>query len=566
MSMKRRNIAVLAALGAALGAATAAGIITARNRSRKQLIGGTDKALPPKRNIYIGGGGLSALSAAYYFIRDCRVPGDSIHIFEESGNIGGALNIGGDCESGYICTPPKNLSLKNHSNLMDMLSCLRSANIPDMSVKDEITNYMCANPVNEQARLIDADGNAVSGGFGLCKACIKRIKTLLKAKDYEISEVSVADFFTDLPEFTHSNLWTLISTAYMMTADSSAVELKHILNCISGEINDLFTMKNTLRAQYNLQETVIDALRIWLESHNVNFATHCRITDVDFEDENNRISAIHLDDNGTLKTYYLNKNDLFLLTNGSISECATIGDYNFPAPAPTDEPASVTLWRKISEKRDGFGNPDVFYYDTDSEIVSFTITARSRRLLDAFNEFTGNAPAGGLLTTFTDSPWGLTISSVAQPYFTTQTDDVTVICGYGVHPAAEGRFTDKPMRYASGAEILFELVKFLHLEDSWDEITKDIINVIPCALPYAGASTLPFSDEEKPISVKDRDSNFAFIGQFTKLGSGISYSSEYAVRTAREAAYRLTGTKKASTPPPRAVRTSYIKLFNALKK
>ena len=566
MTMNKKNIAVLAALGAVLGAATAAGVLTARSRRRNLLGSGADKALPPKRNIYIAGGGLSGLSAAYYLVRDCSIPGDCIHILEESENIGGAFNTGGDCESGFVCTPPKNLSVKNHANLMDMLGGLRSANIPDMTVKDEIKNFMSANPINEKARIIDADGNAVSFGFGLTKPCIKRIKTLLKAKDYEVSEVSVAEFFTDLPEFKDSNLWTLISTAYMMSTDSSVVELKHILNCISGEVGDLFTMKNTLRAQYDLQETVIEALKIWLETQNVNFATHCRVTDADFDDETGNISAIHLNDYGTLKTYYLNKNDLFFITNGSVSECATIGDYNFPAPMPESEPASAALWKKLAQKRIGLGNPEVFYDGVDSEIVSFTITAKSAALLDAICEFTGNDSVGGTLTTFKASPWKLTISTVSQPYFSAQTDDITVICGYGINATAEGRFIDKALRYASGAEILFEIVKHLGIEDRWDDMTEDIINVIPCALPYAGASALPYSDEEKPISVKDKGCNFAFIGQFTKLGSGISSSSEYAVRTAREAAYRLTGTKKTSTPPPKAVRTSYIKLFNALKK
>ncbi|MBR0366119.1 MAG: oleate hydratase [Clostridia bacterium] len=566
MKMNQKNIAILAALGAALGAATAAGVLTARNRRRKELMGGSDKALPPKRNIYIAGGGLSGLSAAYYLIRDCRIPGDSIHIYEESENIGGAFNIGGDCESGFVCTPPKKLSVKNHANLMDMLSELRSANIPDMSVKDEITNFMMANPSHERARIIDAEGNVISNGFGLTRESVKRIKTLLKAKDYEVSEVSVAEFFIELPEFKDSVLWTLISTAYMLTLDSSAVELKHILNCIAGEIGDLFTMKNTLRAQYDLQETVIEALKIWLETHNVNFATHCRVTDADFDEETGNISAIHLDDNGTVKTYYLNKNDLVFITNGSVSECATIGDYNFPAPAPVVEPTSAALWRRLAQKRIGLGDPDVFYDGVDSEIVSFTITARSTALLDAICEFTGNDAVSGMLTTFKDSPWKLTISPVPQPYFGAQTDDITVICGYGVNASAEGRFIDKAMRYASGAEILFEIVKYLGIEERWDELTADIINVIPCALPYAGASALPFSDEEKPMIVTDNVSNFAFIGQFTKLGSGISSSSEYAVRTAREAVYRLTGAKKASTPPPKAVRTSYVKLFNALKK
>lgn len=561
--MKKKTMAGLAALGAFIGIATVAGVANSKRKKRIQLAGKDNKSLPPKRNIYFAGGGLAALSGAYYLIRDCNIPGEDIYIFEESGSIGGAFNVGGDAETGYVCTPPKLLSLRNHSNLMDMLGGLKSANLDDMSVKDEIVNFMNANPINENMRIADENGISVCG-FGLDKNSIKRIKTLLAAKDYVVSEMTVDDYFDDC-NFTASNLWILISSTYMLRNESSAAELKHVINCISGEIPELYTMKNVLRSQFNLQSTVISALEQYLTAHNVNFATHCCVTDVDFNAEDDTISAIHLNDNGTAKTYYFNKNDLFFITNGSISECATIGDYNYPAPVSDKTPVSAALWQNICEKRDGFGNPAIFYDADDSGIISFTITSKSSKLADMIKEYTSNT-SGGILTTFAASPWGLTISTVPQPYFEDQSDDISVICGYGITPEAEGLYIDKQLKHASGAEILFELVKLIGKEEQWDEITSDIINVIPCLMPYATASSLPYSDEEKPLVVKDKNSNFAFIGQFAKLGTGISYSSEYAVRTAREAVYRLTGTKKSSTPPPKAVRTSYLKLFSALKK
>lgn len=562
--MKKKTIAALAALGAVLGAATAAGIITAKKRHHNMLSGGRDKSLPPKRNVYFAGGGLAALSGAYYLIRDCKIPGDSIYIFEGSGNIGGAFNFGGNSETGYVCTTPKLLSLSNHSNIIDMLKGLQSVNIDNMSVRDEIINYMNANPASDGARLIDADKNAVRSGFGVSKSALKRIKTLLGTRDHLISGTSIAEYFIDIPEFLHSNLWAIISPTYLVRETSSVLELKHILNCISGEITDLFTQKNTVRTQLNLQETIISSLKAYLEAHNVNISTHCEVTDADFDDETGRVNAIHLDDNGTLKTFYLNAKDLFFVTNGSISECATTGSYDHPAPAPETAPAAEALWARLCEKRDGFGDPVAFYSDSDNEVISFTITAKSKFLLDKLNELSGNTTASGTLMTFKDSPWGLTVSTLPQPYFSSQADDITVICGYGIYTNEYGKYTDKEMRYSSGAEILFELVKHMGIEDMWDEITKDIVNVIPCAMPYATAASLPYYDGGKPIIVNNSCANIAFIGQFAKLGAGISNSSEYAVRTAREAAYRLTGTKKSSTPPSKTVMGSYI-LFKALK-
>lgn len=564
--MNRKTIAGLAALGAVVGVATAAGILAAKKKNQKQLNGKKHTVLPPKRNIYFAGGGIASLAGAYYLIHDCNVSGECIHIFEATSNLGGAFNVAGDNETGYVCVAPKILSLRNHVNVMDMLSGVPSVNIPGISVKEEIINYMNANPINESTRLVDTNGVKTDLEFGLSKSIIKSVKVLMSEKDDDISDITVDEFFGDAPEFFKSELWILASTSYMLTRNSSALELKHILSCISGEIPELYTMKNTVRAQLNLQETVIDALEQYLSSHNVNFATHCRVLDVDFDENTNKIQALHLNDNGTAKTFYLNKNDLCIITNGSISECASIGDYNAPAPEHEKTPASAALWSKLASKRSDLGNPDRFFSSDETGIISFTITSKSSMLLDYIKQFTSNTVSGGVLTTFKDSPWGLTVSYVPQPYFSSQSDDITVICGYGVNIDRDGLYTGKAMKDASGAEILFELVKHLKLEERWEEISEDIINVIPCAMPYASASSLPYSDGEKPPVIPYKDGNLAFIGQFAKLGGGITYSSEYAVRTAREAVYRLTGTKKHSAAPPKSNPAAYLKMFSALKK
>lgn len=559
--MKKKTIAGLAALGAVLGTAAAVGIIVKKKRAEE-----AKKALLPKRNIYIAGGGIAGLSCAYYLIHDCHIPGDSIHIFEESDCLGGGFNVGGDEETGYVCTSPKLLNIHTHANMMDMLKCIPSVNLPNMSVRDEIQHFTDANPIHENARLLDKNREIINHGFGVSKSAVKVIKELLSAKDYNICDISIEDYFITASDFFNSNLWCILSSAYMLPSTTSALELKQILSCVSGETNELFTLSNTVRTQLNLQETVIKAIETYLVAHNVNFATHCAVNDVDFEENSYRIAAIHLNDNGTAKTFYLNDNDLCFFTNGSVSECAAIGDYNSHAERSDEKPASVSLWQSMSEKRDGLGNPEVFRSSEESEIISFTITTKSSVLFDYIKEATNDTENQGVLTTFKGSPWGLTISKVSQPYLSSQSDDSYIICGYGVNVNEYGTYIDKTMKNSSGAEILFELVKFLKLEDKWDEIIADVINVIPCLMPYASASAVPHSYEDKPLIVKDNSCNFAFIGQFARLGGGMSHSSEHAVRTAREAAYRLTKTKKISVPPQKASPMVYKKFIHALKK
>ena len=152
--MKRKTIAGLAALGAVLGAATAAGIIVSKKKQKK-LASGENKPLPPKKNIYFAGGGMAALSGAFYLIHDCGVPGECIHIFEASSTLGGSFNIGGSAEHGYITAASVPLRISGRSNMADMLSKLPSANLPDMSVADEIRSFENANPLGAFSRLVD---------------------------------------------------------------------------------------------------------------------------------------------------------------------------------------------------------------------------------------------------------------------------------------------------------------------------------------------------------------------------------------------------------------------------
>jgi oleate hydratase len=558
--MKKKTAVSLAALGA-LTAAAAAGIIVAKKKKQKQLPSREHKSLTPKRNIYIAGGGISALACAYYLIRDCGVSGENIHIFEGSSTLGGAYNVGGNMNDGYICTPPKLISRKGNPNLLDMLKDLKSALIPNMSVYDEIREFSDTHPIYENMRLADDNGKAEQS---LSRKALKNIKSLLGTKSEDLSEMSVEDYFADCPDFLDSSLWYIISSLHILKPASSVLELKNILGIMSEDISGLYTMDNFIRPQYNMQETIIHPLIKYLDSHQTDITTGCTVTDVDFEEGSSRISAIHLYDNGTAKTIYLNKNDLCFITNGSVSECAVIGDINTPPADESISPTASALWEKMSQKRSGFGCPDNFSHSGD-EILTFAVTAKSSLLYDCINEFTSNDNMCGCFTTFKNSPWGLTLASVPQPYFTDQSDDIYVICGFCTTPEKNGNYINKSASQATGGEILSELISLMGMDEMQEDIFADTVNVIPCLMPFAATETMPRGEKDKPEIIPDSRSNFAFIGQFANLCGGISSGSEYAVRSAREAAYRLTDTKKPVAMPKKISFAAYIRLMRALK-
>ena len=538
--MKKKTIASLAALGTVLGVAAAASLIIS-NRKKQQLLAAKEQPLLPKKNIYIAGGGLAGLSCAYYLIRECNIPGECIHIFEDSGNPGGKYNTGGSVADGYICTTPALFSLKDKT-MLDLLKNLKSYRFNDMSVFEEITSFSNTYPIYEKKRLAGKNGKTETR-FKISIISLNKIKKLLCAKDENLSYVSIEEYFSHCREFLKSNLWELISSGYYLKKTSSVLELKYVLKSTSSGFLDLFNLKTTLRSQYNMQETVINPLVRYLKENKVNITCGCSVTDADFTDAKNKITALHLNDNGTQKTIYLNSDDLCFITNGAVSECASLGNAVITADESDEQPASFLLWKNLSLKCNTAGNPDSFTNSESGKIVSFTITADSSLLFDSIEKFTSNTEGSGVLTTFKESPWGLTLVTVPQPYFTSQTDRIYVICGYALNTNTNGKYINKPITQANGSEILYELISLLGLNDIYEEIADDTVNVIPCVLPYALSSLNTHSYTDKPLSVSDEYENFAFIGQFTRTPEGgITNSSEYVASISRHAAYHLTKT------------------------
>lgn len=99
----------------------------------------------------------------------------------------------------------------------------------------------------------------------------------------------------------------------------------------------------------------------------------------------------------------------------------------------------------------------------------------------------GNIPGSGALMTFKGSRWLLSTFVAAQPHFKAQDANTTIFWGYGLYTDRIGDFVKKPMKECNGEEILYELICHLKWEKDWEEIKKDVINVIPCYMPYIDA-------------------------------------------------------------------------------
>lgn len=284
-------------------------------------------------------------------------------------------------------------------------------------------------------------------------------------------------------------------------------------------------------------------------------------------EEKEPLSDANRENNKKEKIIYLKDNDKCILINGCMTDNATLGDYYTAPRFDESKPMSAELWEKISKKKPGLGSPKPFFdYPKLTNWESFTVTCKGNNLLKYIEKFSMNIPGSGALMTFKDSNWLMSIVVAAQPHFKNQPMDTTIFWGYGLYTNNIGDYIKKPMKDCSGEEILLELLYHLNLIDKKDEILKDIINVIPCMMPYIDSQFQPRKMSDRPEVVPKGSTNFAMISQFVEIPEDMVFTEEYSVRAARIAIYTLFNVKHKKICPVTQYNRDPKVLLDALRK
>ena len=150
-----------------------------------------------KPNAYIVGGGIASLSCAVFLIRDARVPGENIHLFEETGMLGGSLDGQGSPEAGYVIRGGRMLNFETFECTWDLLKSIPSLSYTKKTVMDEIVEFNEKVKSHARARLVDANRqkvDAASPGFSWRDRF--DILSLLAMSEDSIGSRRIRDFFT----------------------------------------------------------------------------------------------------------------------------------------------------------------------------------------------------------------------------------------------------------------------------------------------------------------------------------------------------------------------------------
>ncbi|WP_124068372.1 oleate hydratase [Clostridium sp. E02] len=522
------------------------------NKSKIQKTGKSKKIRKnPENRVYFVGGGIGSMAGAAYLIRDCNLSGSQITIFEGRPILGGSNDGIGDSNIGFLCRGGRMLNEETYENFWELFRSIKSLNNPLKSVTEDILNFDHAHPTCARARLIDKKGNILNvKNMGFTQKERMALLRLMLTPEEQLDDRTIEEWFADTPHFFTTNFWYLWQTTFAFQTWSSLFEFRRYMRRMIIEFSRIDTLEGVTRTPFNQYESVIRPLEAYLRKNGVVFSENCIVTDIDFWDGEKIIAkTLHLNDHGVERKVELKNGDLCIMTNACMTDSTTLGDLNTPAPDPVGRPISGELWSKIAAKKRELGNPYPFFSDTqETNWESFTVTCRGNKLIKWLEEYSGNIPGSGALMTFRESSWLLSLVVAAQPHFSNQPLDQTVFWGYGLFTDRIGDYVKKPMKDCTGKEILIEMLHHLHMEEKMQEVLEDIINVIPCRMPYVNAQFQPRKMTDRPKVVPEGSVNFAMVSQFVEISDDMVFTEEYSVRAARIAVYTLMGVKKKICP------------------
>lgn len=523
----------------------------AQERREEASAGEVAKRNYEGQKAYFVGGGLASLAGAAYLIRDAKFPGEQITIYEGMHILGGSNDGIGTPEKGFVCRGGRMLNEETYENFWELFSSIPSLEQPKRTVTEEILNFDHAHPTCAKARLVDRDGSILDvKSMGFDHEDRMTLLKLLTTPEEDLDDMTIEEWFAKTPHFFETNFWYMWQTTFAFQKWSSLFEFRRYMNRMIFEFSRIETLEGVTRTPLNQYDSVIRPLEAFLRKHGVNFVENCVVTDIDF-DEGSGITAktLYLEKEGQEELVQLGEKDICIMTNACMTDSATLGDLDTPAPEPEVKPISGELWAKVAAKKPGLGNPVPFFgnaHETNWE--SFTVTCKGNKLLKMIENFSGNVPGSGALMTFKDSNWLMSIVVAAQPHFANQPADQTIFWGYGLYTDHNGDYVQKPMKDCTGREMLSELLHHLHFEDQEEEIMDTVVNVIPCMMPYIDAQFQPRKMSDRPPVVPEGSTNFAMVSQFVEIPEDMVFTEEYSVRAARIAVYELMDIKKKICP------------------
>lgn len=527
------------------------------------------------------GAGLSNMAAAVYLIQDGHWDGKDIKFYGvdmHGANDGGATtdftneywnkNHPMENTTGYVARGGRMLNYRTYVDLMDLLGRIPSVTEPGMTAAEDTRDFDAKHRTYDIARLMQGGRGIINAGkLGFNnkdRTLLTKLIMMPDSEETKLDNVSIAEYFKDDPHMFQTNFWYMWETTFAFRTQSSAQELRRYMHQMIYEFTQIEHLVGVNRTRYNQFESMILPLIKYLQGQGVTFIDNKIVKDWQFKDtpmqDEITVTGLVIEDAQTGETEEVEVDDdtAVIFTNGSITDSATMGDYNTPAPENMDYGVSASLWKKATERFYNLGTPDKFFNDRNaSEWVSFTLTTKNHLFLNEIVRITTQEPGNALnsflsttpITPLNQKDVNMSIVVHHQPHFTTQQPNETVLWGYFLYPRRQGEFVNKPYIKMTGKEMAQELIGQLskvdpgpgNIKDKEKEILDSIINNIPVYMPYASALFNNRAKSDRPEVLPKHSTNLAFTGEFAEQPYQMIFTEQSAVRSGEIAAYHFAG-------------------------
>ena len=336
---------------------------------------------------------------------------------------------------------------------------------------------------------------------------------------------------------------------------SSALERKRYLCRYVHHIDGLPDFSALRFTKYNQYESRILPLVKYLENHGVKIEYGRDVKNVVIDtigDKKIAKQIVYVKD-GKEQTIDLIEDDLVFITNGCCTDTSCYGDQTHaPDLSKVKDGAgeSWDRWKNIAKqaKNGEYGNPDNFCSDTDAtNWRSATVATSNEEIIDYIRKICKRDPRSGKVTTggivtVKDSRdnWYLSWTINRQPQFKSQDKNRILVWLYSLSTNKEGNYVKKPRRECTGEEVCKEWLYHIGVPTSEiDRLAKEACNTTTCFRPYINAFFQPRKESDRPLVVPKGAVNFGFVGQFAETPRDTIFTTEYSIRTGREAVYTL---------------------------
>lgn len=499
------------------------------------------------KKAYLIGGGLAALSAAAFLIRDGHMEGRNICVLEELSLPGGGCDGVKDDNRGFIIRGGR--EMEDHFEcLWDLYRSIPSLELENASVLDEFYWLNQADPSSSPVRVTVNQGKDANTlhKFTLSDRAAMELSRLVLTPEEALDDKKITDVFTE--DFLASNFWLFWRSMFAFEEWHSAIEMRRYLTRFIHLTHTLTDLSGLCFTKYNQYESLILPLVKYLEAEGVQFRYDTVVTNVEFECKADKKIAkkIQFTSMGEDTCITLTEKDLVFITLGCNTEQSGFGDDNHPAVVPEGIGPSWELWKNIAAQDEAFGRPEKFYGDVaGSNWESATITCLDDKIPEYISKMTGRNPGSGSIVTggpitVKDSSWLMSWTVSRQPHFKVQPSGQIVAWVYGLFSDVEGDFIKKPMKECTGSEIVEEWLYHIGVPaEEIPELAKNHAHCIPCMMPYVTSYFMVRKAGDRPDIVPKGAVNFAFIGEHVETPRDTVFTTEYAVRTGMEAVYTL---------------------------